>query len=205
MPVNELGGCFSRPVSVTVPGLDVMWMIIDSRINGPLLFLILASLGVSCSGQNSAMPAGSAPAPGQESATPSAAVPMWPPAGQVTFPSGRVFSVDLALTLEQQRRGYMGRKVIAPDEGLLFLYNRPGIRSFWMKNCLTDLDIIWLDTEDRVLYIEHSAPPCRSAPCPSYGPAQPALNILEIAGGTAAREGLRTGDRLLIVTDLDRP
>ncbi len=127
------------------------------------------------------------------------------PAGQVTFPSGRVFFVDLALTLEQQARGYMGRKAIAPEEGLLFLYKRPGVRTFWMKNCLTELDIVWLDSEERVVYIEHSTPPCRVDPCPSYGPAQPTSSVLEVAGGTTAREGLRPGDRLLIVTDLERP
>jgi len=180
-------------------------MRIEWPLNGPLLLLILAGLGTSCSNQSGTLPAGSTSTPGKSPATLSTVVPGPPPAGQVTFPSGRVFFVDLALTLEQQRRGYMGRKLIAPEEGLLFLYDRPGLRSFWMKNCLTDLDIIWLDGEDRVIYIEHSTPPCRFDPCPSYGPPQPALNILEIAGGTAAKEGLEAGDRLLILTDLNRP
>ncbi|NIP97438.1 MAG: DUF192 domain-containing protein, partial [Akkermansiaceae bacterium] len=59
------------------------------------------------------------------------------PAGQVTFPSGRVFHVDLALTWADQARGYMGRREILPEEGMLFVYDRPGVRKFWMKNCLT--------------------------------------------------------------------
>lgn len=177
----------------------------DSRIDGLLIFLVMVGLNGSCSDQNGALSGGSAEAPGQVPAVVSQVVTEPPPVGQVTFPSGRVFFVDLALTLEQQARGYMGRKVIAPEEGLLFLYRRPGIRSFWMKNCLTALDIIWLDGEDHVVYIEHSTPPCRVGPCPSYGPDQATLNVLEIAGGTAAREGLKAGDRLLILTDLDRP
>ncbi len=180
-------------------------MIKGSRIYGPLILLIMVGLTASCSNQNCALPGGSTGTPGQGPVAASEVVTKSPPAGQVTFPSGRVFFVDLALTLEQQARGYMGRKVIAPEEGLLFLYKRPGIRSFWMKNCLTTLDIFWLDSEDHVVYIEHSTPPCRVDPCPSYGPDQPTLNILEIAGGMAAREGLKAGDRLVILTDLDRP
>lgn len=127
------------------------------------------------------------------------------PAGRITFPSGRVFYVDLALTLAEQQRGYMWRKTIAPEEGLLFIYERPGIRKFWMKNCLTAMDMIWLDRAGRVIAIEHSAPPCEADPCPSFGPDQPSFNVLEVAPGVAREEGLEPGDQLSIVTDHHRP
>ncbi|MFQ5768815.1 MAG: DUF192 domain-containing protein [Acidobacteriota bacterium] len=134
---------------------------------------------------------------GVESAPPSAG----PPRGQVTFPSGRVFSVELALTAQDQARGYMGRRKIAPDEGMLFVYHRPATRQFWMKNCLVPIDMIWLDDEDRVVATEPNAPPCREDPCPAYGPVIPTYSVLEVAGGTVSHEGLEPGDRLLIVTD----
>lgn len=127
------------------------------------------------------------------------------PFGQVTFPSGRVFNVDLALTWQQQARGYMGRRQIQPEEGMLFVYTRPGVRKFWMKNCLTAIDIIWLNAENRILYIEHSAPPCDADPCPSFGPDEPAGNVLEVAPGTALAEGLKRGDPLQVVMDSGRP
>jgi len=171
-------------------------------MRGTQILLLAACLTVCCSRQGRDVSAAQAGAPAQAVAA-DAVTP--PPAGQVTFPSGRVFFVDLALTLEQQARGYMGRKALAPDEGLLFYYERAGVRAFWMKNCLTELDIIWLDDDDHVVYIEHSAPPCREDPCPSYSPGEPATNVLEVAGGTAPREGLKPGDRLEIVTDLKRP
>jgi hypothetical protein len=177
----------------------------DAHINGPLILSLMIVLTGSCSNQNGVLPGGSPGTPSQGPGAGSEVVTRPQPVGQVTFPSGRVFFVDLALTPEQQARGYMGRKVIAPEEGLLFLYMQPGIRTFWMKNCLTTVDMIWLDSEERVVYIEHSAPPCRMDPCPSYGPGQPTLNVLEIAGGTAAQEGLQAGDRLQILTDLRRP
>lgn len=130
-------------------------------------------------------------------------VPLKPsvPAGQVTFPSGRTFLVELALTPAQQARGYMGRTEIRPDEGLLFYYKAPGVRRFWMKNCLVPIDMIWLDRYYRVLAIEHAAPPCESDPCPGFGPLAPSYHVLEVRGGVAASEGLTRGDGLHVVLD----
>jgi uncharacterized membrane protein (UPF0127 family) len=127
------------------------------------------------------------------------------PAGQATFPSGRVFYLDLAITRAEQARGYMWRQTITPEEGLLFIHDRPGIRKFWMKNCLTAMDMIWLDDDGRVLFIEHEAPPCEADPCPSYGPNIPSFYVLEVEPGAALEEGLSAGDRLQIVIDRDRP
>ena len=128
-----------------------------------------------------------------------------PRAGQVTFPSGRVFFVELAISSEEQARGYMGRREIGPEEGLLFHNQEPAIRRFWMKNCLVPIDMIWLDGEHKVLYIERSAPPCVADPCPSYGPFVPSLHVLEVAGGIAAEAGLAAGDHLEVVTDPTTP
>jgi uncharacterized membrane protein (UPF0127 family) len=127
------------------------------------------------------------------------------PAAMVTFPSGRVFFAELAVTPDEQSRGYMGRSHIDPEEGLLFIYKRPGIRTFWMKNCLVPLDIIWLDADSRVVHIEHETPPCRRDPCPSFGPSVPTYNVLEVAGGVAREEALQPGDRLEVLTDPGTP
>ena len=122
--------------------------------------------------------------------------------GQVTLPSGREFLVSLAVTPEEQARGYMYQNHIPPDEGMLFVYEEAAVSNFWMKNTLVSLDIIWLDRENRVVAIEHSAQPCKEDPCPLYGPRIPTFSVLEVRGGIASEEGLETGDRLQIVTDL---
>ena len=101
-------------------------------------------------------------------------------------------------------RGYMERREILPDEGLLFINRSAAVRQFWMKNCLVPIDMIWLDGNDTVVAIEHSAPPCRQDPCPSFGPLVTTLDVLEVAGGIAAEEGLSAGDQLTIVTDVKR-
>jgi uncharacterized membrane protein (UPF0127 family) len=113
-----------------------------------------------------------------------------------------VVFLALALTPAEQARGYMGRKEIRPDEGLLFLFERPGVHRMWMKNCHVPIDMIWLDGRNRILAMEHSAPPCRAEPCPAYGPFINVHAVLELKGGSALEEGLRVGDHLPIVTDL---
>jgi uncharacterized membrane protein (UPF0127 family) len=172
-----------------------------------IVFLVaLLGCGVSaCSAAAETAVGEAAPVASASGAPGNRAVETQRPAGQVTFPSGRIFYVDLALTPAEQSRGYMWRKTITPEEGLLFIYDRPGIRKFWMKNCLTAIDIIWLDGDGRVITIEHSAPPCKADPCPSFGPDQPGFDVLEVAPGVAREEGLQPGDQLSIVTDRQRP
>ena len=128
-----------------------------------------------------------------------------PPAGQATLPSGRVVFLSLALSPAEQARGYMERKEIRPDEGLLFLFERPGVHRMWMKNCLVPIDMIWLNGRNRILAIEHAAPPCRTESCPAYGPFINSHAVLELRGGSALEEELKVGDFLQIVTDLVSP
>ncbi len=145
-----------------------------------------------------------APATAAEARTPAVGGQQGRAMGQVTFPSGRVFHVVLAITPEEQARGYQERAEIPPDEGMLFVGDEPALRLFHMLNCLVPIDMIWLDGQDRVVFIEHSAPPCRAEPCPSYGPMRLTHQVLEVRGGTAREEGLTVGDTLVIATDLPR-
>jgi len=122
------------------------------------------------------------------------------------FPSGAEFRLEIAADRESQRRGYMFREHVPPDEGMLFVYGESGRRPFWMKNCRVALDIIWLDESSSVVEIGHSLPPCTEAgPCPNYEPLRLARNVLEVAAGTARREGLRIGDTVQVVPEPSAP
>lgn len=91
----------------------------------------------------------------------------------------------------------MFREHIAPDEGMLFVFDRPAIYPFWMKNCKLNLDIIWLDRDFRVVEIAHDIPPCApDEACNTVAPMRPASYVLEVAGGIARSHGLERGDRL---------
>jgi len=117
----------------------------------------------------------------------------------VTFPAGRVISAEIADTSERVMYGYMYRTEVRDDEGMVFVYPEPGVHSFWMKNTLVPLDIIWLADDFSIIHMEVPAPPCKADPCPSYGPMRVSRYILEARAGTAARERLKPGDRISIV------
>lgn len=64
------------------------------------------------------------------------------------------FSVELARTTQEHEQGLMYRTELAPHEGMLFIFDSPGIYSFWMKNTLIPLDIIWLDDQKYIKDIQ---------------------------------------------------
>ncbi len=105
------------------------------------------------------------------------------------------FTVELALTPEQQARGLMGRQSLYPDAGMLFVFPQEGIYPFWMKDTLIPLDMVWMDSEGRVVFIGKNEQPC-GVVCPSVNPGVPARYVLEINAGTADRIGLGVGDRM---------
>ncbi len=93
-------------------------------------------------------------------------------------------------------RGLQFRTSLAQDAGMLFIFDQPLRYSFWMKDTLIALDMIWLDQEMRVVHVESNVPPCTEDPCASYSPSEPALYVLELNAGTASLINLKPGDRL---------
>ena len=116
----------------------------------------------------------------------------------VAFPNGATVSVEVANTETARARGLMFRSTLAPDQGMLFLFEQSGFHSFWMKNTLIPLDILWLDGTGRIVSIAPSAPPCTVDPCPSYSPAAESCAVVEVVSGFAKRHGLTIGDRVTI-------
>ena len=115
---------------------------------------------------------------------------------KIYFPSGTSVTAELAVTDAERARGLMFRERILPDQGMLFVFEEEAEHSFWMKNTLIPLDMLWLDRDRRIIHVEPDVPPCRADPCPSYGPRRPASFVLELKGGAAAGFRLKVGDRL---------
>ncbi len=104
------------------------------------------------------------------------------------------FTVEVAQTPEEQAQGLMFRKRVGPDEGMLFPFNPPKPASFWMKNTLIPLDLVFIRTDGTIESIAANAVPHSLAPIPSRGPV---VAVLELAGGRAAQLGLKEGDRVV--------
>lgn len=73
--------------------------------------------------------------------------------------------LEVARTPAQQQLGLMFRSELPPDRGMLFPISPPQVASFWMKNCLISLDLIFL-RDGKVVAIAPAAPPAKPCPAP---------------------------------------
>ncbi len=119
--------------------------------------------------------------------------------GSVCFKKN-CFGVELAITKAQIERGLMHREELDKDKGMLFIFKNESRQSFWMKNTLIPLDIIWIDKDGKVIFISKKAQPCSGLICPALGPQEKAKYVLEIGGGMCDQIGLGVGDRVKIST-----
>jgi uncharacterized protein len=110
------------------------------------------------------------------------------------FPTGsESFTVELADTPDERARGLMFRPTLDPAAGMLFVYETPREASFWMKNTLIPLDMIFADSAGRVTRVHSNAIP-GDLNAISGGPG--VVYVLEINGGLADRLGIVPGAEL---------
>lgn len=117
------------------------------------------------------------------------------PAGRVCFES-YCFDVELAITSYEHGHGLMFREYLDSDRGMLFIFKEEGAHSFWMKNTLIPLDIIWINSNKEVVFINENTPPCEKDPCPAVSSGIDAKYVLEISGGMTKKIGLTPGNKI---------
>lgn len=113
--------------------------------------------------------------------------------------AGRTVTVELAITPPARNMGLMHRTSLDPDRGMLFIFTDSKPRTFWMRNTLIPLDIIFLNADGTVQNIEQGAP---MAEVPGYHSRGSARMVLELNAGWAAEHGLKAGDRIEIAAEL---
>ncbi len=111
---------------------------------------------------------------------------------------GRTYTVEIADELHEQARGLMFRRELAPDHGMLFVYEAAERQAYWMRNCHIPLDIMYFDAAGRFINAHYNAPPCNAAQCPSYPSSAPAKYVLELGGGVGKALGIEPGDALTL-------
>ena len=104
------------------------------------------------------------------------------------------FNVELAITPQQQRQGLMNKASMENNAGMLFLFPTQIRPSFWMKNTLISLDIIFIAKDGAIHHIHHNAHP---QDMELITPIKPIKAVLEIKGGTSAVFGIQKGDKVL--------
>ena len=108
--------------------------------------------------------------------------------------SGRhAFQVEVARNDADRAQGLMYRRNLPPDRGMLFDFGRLQPISMWMQNTYIPLDMIFIRPDGSIARIAENAEPLSTRTIPS---GEPVLAVLEVPGGTAARLGLKAGDRV---------
>ena len=108
----------------------------------------------------------------------------------------KCFYVEVADTPEERSQGLMGREELGKNKGMLFIFEKEGIYPFWMKDTLMPVDIIWIDDNYKVIYVNRNTPPCGEGFCASLQPSKEARYVLEINGGISRKIGLSEGSQL---------
>jgi uncharacterized protein len=120
-------------------------------------------------------------------------LPLDPTPISVTTKNGTTkIKVEIAKISSERARGLMFREKLPQGQGMLFVFEEPDFRNFWMKNTPEPLDIVYIAQDGSIVSIQHGEPLSRE-PIPSGGPAQ---FVLELARGEAVRIGLMPGDWL---------
>ena len=104
----------------------------------------------------------------------------------------RPFTLELAATDKTRQHGLMHRHSLPADRGMLFVFPDEAPRSFWMRNTVIPLDIVYLDKHGKVVSISQMKPLDESG-VPSATPAKYAIELNE---GAAAKAGVKVGDVL---------
>ena len=110
--------------------------------------------------------------------------------------SENCFKVEIASTSEELSKGLMFRENLEKNSGMLFIFPENGIYGFWMKNTLIPLDIIWINSDKKIIFIEHNIQPCQENACESFTSNETAKYVLELNAGTAEKVGLKIGDEV---------
>ena len=105
--------------------------------------------------------------------------------------------VDIADTPAFHERGLSGRKTLLDGQGMFFIFDHPDIYPFWMKEMNFPIDIIWIDEHMSVADITKSVLP--SSFPQTFASKVPVRYVLEVQAGFAERNGVNTGDQVVLL------
>ena len=106
-------------------------------------------------------------------------------------------TVEIADTENLRAQGLSGRKFLADNQGLLFVFPQPLRPAFWMKDMLFPLDLIWLK-DNQVVGYEKNLLPAGENPPVLYRPSQDVNLVLEVNAGWVDEQGIKVGDELVV-------
>lgn len=104
-----------------------------------------------------------------------------------------VINIQIADNDQERAEGLMWRTSMPEDDGMLFIFDKQQILTFWMKNTYIPLDMVFADKTGKIVMIHPEAIPLNEA---SITSDQPAKYVVEVNGGFCARYGIKDGDTI---------
>lgn len=101
---------------------------------------------------------------------------------------------EVVNTTESRQLGFSGREGVVDGQGMIFVFPEPSMYSFWMKNMLFPLDVIWINTENKIVHIETNKGPDTYPN--AFAPKEPAQFVLETSAGFVDFFGVKVGDEV---------
>ena len=132
--------------------------------------------------------------------SPSASTSSGPGADQLSI-DGATFSVEIASTTLEQTRGLSYRPSLGADNGMLFIFSRGSMQSFWMKDMHFPLDMIWIIGDTVAGFAQNVPAPASGTALwnlPLYTSPDNVDKVLEVNAGTVAKYGIQIGDVMKI-------
>ena len=105
-------------------------------------------------------------------------------------------NVEIADDNEEITKGLMYRENLNENEGMLFIFDDENYQTFWMKNTLIPLDIIFIDKNFKIVDIKNAVP-CREDPCTLYKSIKPAKYILEVNSNFTVGNDVKIGNKII--------
>lgn len=103
-----------------------------------------------------------------------------------------VIRAEVALAPDERSKGLMFRKVLGPNQGMVFLFDQPAVQCMWMRNTLIPLSVAFIADDGRILNVEDMAPQTEDNHCA----AKPARYALEMNKGWFAKHGIVAGTKI---------
>jgi len=128
----------------------------------------------------------------------------------VEFPRGTIkideipLQVQIADTEPRHIRGLMFQDQLPYDQGMIFVFEQPGLHSLWMLNMQFALDMIWFDQDGKVVHIEKDVSPCKTALeitiCQSIIPEGESVYVLQVTSGFVHQNNITKDSILSIIS-----
>jgi uncharacterized protein len=111
---------------------------------------------------------------------------------------GVELSAEIPTTQELMRKGLAVKNELKENESMLFVFDKPEKHSFWMKDMKFPIDIIWLDSNGKVVHVEENLEPCPLVIiCTSYTPNADSQYVLETVAGFTQRHNISLGTNIV--------